>query len=190
MNPKRIATGQPGLSGDQALRFGRNRLNQESDLMFEGKMNQNELVSSELEVSGEFETVEETPLTAQVSKENVMFDLELEPVLEVEYADCTVYSEQELKNFLATLSEAQLSDTQVLADDDSFVVFYPLLEVSVELPGPAPRSGYHFDTDGPRPTVFSAEVPELVGRLAEQFPLPPAPEKAQVIREILTSVLI
>lgn len=190
MNPKRIATGQPGLSEDQALSFSKSQLSQESNLMFEGKMYQKELVSSGLEVSGEFETVEETRITAQVSKENGMSDLELEPVLEVEYADCTVYSEQELVNFLATLSAAQLSDTQVLADDDSFVVFYPLQAVPVELPRLTPRSGYHFDTDEPRPTVFSAEVPELVGRLAEQFPLPAAPEKAQASREILTSVLI
>jgi hypothetical protein len=187
MNQKRIATGQPKLIDDQALM---SQIYTGSNLMTEGKLYRNELVATDLDGVNEFETVEEARTTAQVSKENVMFDLELEPALEVEYADCTVYSEQELGNFLATLTETQLRDTQVLVDDDSFVVFYPLVRVSVEVTGPAPRSGYHFDMDGPRPTVPSAEVPELVGCLAEQFRLPVGPEQTRSMREILASVLI
>lgn len=182
MNRKRIATGQPSLIEDPALKSQNYK---GGDLMTEEKINPNELIFTELEVSGKFQTkfesIQEARISAQVSKEKVMFELELESLVEVEFADCTFDSEQELAKFLKTLTEAQLSETEVIADDDSFVVFYPLVRVQVELPRKAPRSGYHFDTDAPRPTVRSAEVPELVGLLAEQFPfLPAEPEKMAV----------
>ena len=149
--------------------------------MTEEKINSNELVITELEVSGKFESIQEARISAQFSKEKVMFELELESLVEVEFADCTFDSEQELVKFLKTLTEAQLSEAEVITDDDSFVVFYPLVCVQVELPRKTPRSGHHFDTDAPRPTVRSAEVPELVGLLAEQFPfLPAEPEKMAV----------
>jgi hypothetical protein len=187
MNQQRIATAQPKLIEDQALE---SQICKGSNLMTEEKGNLNQLVLSELEVSGKFESVEEARITNQVSKENVMFDLELESLVEVEFADHTFDSEQELAKFLETLTEAQLRDTEVLVDDGSFVVFFPLLVVPAELPGKTSHSGYHFDTDAPRPTVPSAEVPELVGLLAEQFPFPTEPVTTKSMREILASVLI
>ena len=143
--------------------------------MTDEKINPLELIFSEVEVSGK-ETVDGAKISAQVTKENVMFDFDLESLVEVEFADCTFDSEQELAEFLKTLTEAQLRETEVIADDDTFVVFFPVMPVRVEMPRmPQPRrSGFHFDTDEPRPTVRSAEIPELVGILAEQFPFLPA----------------
>lgn len=83
---------------------------------------------------------------------------EVEHKLLVEYTDQTFYSERELNRFLTTLSESQLAETEVMVDDDTFVVFYPVLAPRLG------RSGYHFDTDCPRPAV-GAEV----GRMPESF---------------------
>lgn len=154
--------------------------------MTEEVLNQRKLVCSELEeVSGKFETVEDTGLPGQVSKEKVMFELEFETLVDVEFADCTFATEEELVKFLKTLTETQLRDTEVLEDDNTFVVFYPLLPEKVDTSRKTPRSGYHFDTDAPRPTVHSDEVPELVGILAEQFRLPAEPAQGGVMREML-----
>src|SRR4051794_21682505 len=177
MNQKQITTGQPIFVED---------LCEGNYFMTEEKMNLNELVCTEpRELSGNFETVEETGLTGQVSKEKVMFELEFETLVYVEFSDCTFATEEELAKFLKTLTETQLRDTEVLEDDDTFVVFYPLLPKKVANSRKTPRSGYHFDTDAPRPTVHSDEVPELVGILAEQFRLPAEPVRSQAMREVL-----
>src|SRR5690349_23701648 len=166
MNFKRNMARQPRLNEDQAQK---SHLCKGRDQMTEEKINPTERIFTEIEVSGNFETVEGASISAQVSKENVMFELDLESLVDVEFADATFDSEQELAMFLKTLTEAQLSQAEVIADDDTFVVFFPVMPARVEMPRQAPRSGFHFDTDAPRPTVRSAEVPELVGLLAEQF---------------------
>lgn len=178
MNRKQLTTGQPAFIED---------LCEGSQLMTEEKMNQNELVFTELEdVSGKLET----GLTGQVSREKVMFELEFEALVDVEFADCSFDTEEELVKFLKTLTETQLRDTEVLGDDDAFVVFYPLLPEKVGTSRKTPQSGYHFDTDAPRPTVHSDEVPALVGILAEQFRLPAEPAQGQSMREMLASISI
>jgi hypothetical protein len=101
----------------------------------------------------------ETHLT--MCEEKTMF--ELENVL-VEYGDRTFRAEYEVERFLATLTEAQLAEAEVLVDDNSYVVFYPLLPKAEG----ERRSGYHFDLDSPRPIIVSADVPELVGVTADQ----------------------
>jgi len=155
-----------------------------------GKMNPQELVLTEFEeVSGNFEILDDTGLTGPVSRENVMFELEFDTLVDVEFADGTFATEEELVKFLKTLTETQLRDTEVLEDDGTFVVFYPLLPKKVAT-SPKPRSGYHFDTDSPRPTVHSDEVPELVGLLAEQFRLPGEAGKGGAMREMLASISI
>ncbi len=97
-----------------------------------------------------------------VLEDNAM--LELDEVL-VEYGDRTFYAEYEVQRFLATLTEAQQAEAEVLVDDESYVVFYPLLPSAAVAAG---RSGFHFDMDSPRPTVKSVDVPELVGIFADQ----------------------
>ena len=97
--------------------------------------------------------------TEQIEEKETMF--ELDQTVSVEFDDRTYQTEAELRRFLTTLTDAQLAATEVIVDDDSFVVFYPLLPK-------VGSSGYHFDTDYPRPTVASAEVPELVGVIANQ----------------------
>jgi len=155
------------------------------------KLNRNEPVFTELEdVSGNFNSVEVTGLTGPVAKEKVMFELEFESLVDVEFTDCTFDTEEELVMFLRTLTETQLRDTEVLEDDDTFVVFYPMLPKKVATSRKAPRSGYHFDTDAPRPTVHCDEVPELVGLLAEQFRLPGGDGKSEARREMLASISI
>jgi hypothetical protein len=182
MNQKQFTTGQPNFIED---------LCEGSQLMTEGIMKQKALIYSEpVEAPGNFETVEETGLTGQVSEEKVMFELELETLVDVEFTDCTFTTEEELVKFLKTLTETQLRDTEVLEDDDTFVVFYPLLPVKVATSRKTPRSGYHFDTDAPRPTVHSDEAPELVGILAEQFCLPAERAQGQAMREMLASISI
>jgi len=184
MYQKQLTTGQPHLNLNDDLCEGRQEVTQD-------KMNGNELVFTEMEnVSGNFNTVEVTGPTGPVAKEKVMFDLEFESLVDVEFTDCTFDTEEELVKFLRTLTETQLRDTEVLEDDDTFVVFYPLLPKKVDTSRKAPRSGYHFDTDAPRPTVHSDEVPELVGLLAEQFRLPGSDGKSEARREMLASISI
>lgn len=183
MYQKQLTTAQPHLNED--LCEGRQEVTQD-------KTTRNELVFTELEnVSGNFETVEVTGPTGPVAKEKVMFELDFESLVEVEFADCTFDTEEELVTFLRTLTETQLRDTEVLEDDASFVVFYPLLPKKVDTSRKAPRSGYHFDTDAPRPTVPSEEVPELVGSFAEQFRFPGSEgAKTEARRAMLASIAI
>jgi hypothetical protein len=67
--------------------------------MTEEKINPLELIVSEVEVSGK-ETVDGAKMSAQVTKENVMFDFDLESLVQVEFADCTFDTEQDLAEFL------------------------------------------------------------------------------------------
>ena len=81
----------------------------------------------------------------QTSEENSMFDLDT--AVSTSYADRTFTSEAELQVFLLTLSDEQLAGTEILQDDEAFVVFYPQPDST---PAVTPRrSGYHFDMDGP-----------------------------------------
>lgn len=159
--------------------------------MTEEKMIQNEFVSTDAEkVYGDFENVKDTGRTGPVSQEKAMFELEFD----VQFGDCTFGTEEDLVKFLKTLTETQLRDTEVLEDDDTFVVFYPLVTKRVDTSRKTPRSGYHFDTDAPRPTVHSDEVPELVGILAEQFRLPgegrQGDGKSETMREMFAAISI
>lgn len=86
-------------------------------------------------------TINELP---QVQKEQkAMFELELRTpdfAAEVEaWADKTCISKRSLRRFLATLTPAQLAQAEVIVDDDSFTVFYPILA------GTTAASGAHFD---------------------------------------------
>lgn len=98
----------------------------------------------------------------QVQKEQkVMFDLELktpEKTVEVQsWADRTCISKRSLKRFLATLTPAQLAQAEVIVDDDSFTVFYPILT------GTTAASGAHFDGGNnviEKPCNESATAPE------------------------------
>lgn len=101
--------------------------------------------------------------TETLTEEKAMFELETDVL--VEFGDRTFRAEFEVERFLATLTEAQLAEAEVLVDDDTFVVFYPLLSKKSE---GGRRNGYHFDLDCPRPTVAAADVPELVGVFADQ----------------------
>lgn len=94
------------------------------------------------------------------------------------FTDRTYKTEYELKRFLSTLTESQLAHTEVIADDDTFVVFYPRLRQ------PAVRkSGFHFDTDSFRPVQIEAELPEWASELA-----PHSPERAAGMAVLLASV--
>ena len=42
------------------------------------------------------------------------------------WVDRTYRTERGLRRFLATLTEAQLEQAEILVDDDTFVVFYPV----------------------------------------------------------------
>jgi hypothetical protein len=78
-------------------------------------------------------------------------ETELMAVTEVVFADRTYRSKRALSRFLATLSPSQLAQTEVLVDDDTFVVFYPLLDE---------RNNRHFDTSDSRGSR-SASKPTL-----------------------------
>jgi hypothetical protein len=43
------------------------------------------------------------------------------------WVDRTYRTERGLRRFLATLTPAQLAEAEVLVDDDTFVVFYPIV---------------------------------------------------------------
>jgi 23S rRNA A2030 N6-methylase RlmJ len=64
------------------------------------------------------------------------------PVFEEEkqmtFVDKTYNTKSGLKKFLATLTPAQLAQAQVLVDDDTYVVFYPVVKTK--------RVRAHFDT--------------------------------------------
>ncbi len=93
----------------------------------------------------------------QVQKEqNTMFDFELKipeyALMEMEtfeqvetaetWADRTCVSKRSLKRFLETLTPAQLAHANVMVDDDSYVVFYPILTSA------GVAAGSHFDDGG------------------------------------------
>jgi hypothetical protein len=82
----------------------------------------------------------------------------VETTEEFTFADRTYRSKRALSRFLKTLTPAQLVHTEILVDDDTFVVFFPVM------PKPA---GPHFDTgeshsDSPVP---SGEAFGLVERI-------------------------
>src|SRR5262245_41945148 len=58
------------------------------------------------------------------------------------WVDRTYRTERGLRRFLATLTEAQLEEAEILVDDDTFVVFYP---VAVPARKAGPDSAFHFD---------------------------------------------
>ncbi|HEX2911597.1 MAG TPA: hypothetical protein VH186_12375 [Chloroflexia bacterium] len=142
--------------------------------------NQAEKVNFEDIVIAQCGTVEEAEVN-EIIEENTMLELDVV----VEYGDQTYHTEYELQRFLATLTEAQLAETEVLVDDDSFVVFYPLMPACTES---VKSSGHHFDTDTPRPTVKSASVPEPVGILADQFPINGILDRDAALAVLLASV--
>ena len=91
----------------------------------------------------------------QVQKEqNTMFDFELKipeyaPVETFEqsetaetWADRTCVSKRSLKRFLETLTPTQLAQANVMVDDDSYIVFYPILSSA------GVAVGSHFDDGG------------------------------------------
>jgi 23S rRNA A2030 N6-methylase RlmJ len=54
------------------------------------------------------------------------------------FVDKTYSTKSGLKKFLSTLTPSQLAQAQVLVDDDTYVVFYPVVKTK--------RSRAHFDT--------------------------------------------
>lgn len=56
------------------------------------------------------------------------------------WVDRTYRTERGLRKFLATLNPAQLQEAEILVDDETFVVFYP-----VEVPAQKANSPFHFD---------------------------------------------
>ena len=116
---------------------------------------QNELAGTNQQVEGA-ECNQIVANTEKIEENKTMCELEF-----TEFDDRTYRTEAELTRFLNTLTEAQLAEAEIIVDDDTFVVFYPLLPKVA-------HSGFHFDTDYIRPTVASAEVPALIGMIAEQ----------------------
>jgi len=80
--------------------------------------------------------------TKMQKEQNTMFDFELK-VPEIEsvetWADRTCVSKRSLKRFLATLTPTQLAHAEVVVDEESYIVFYPILTQQVASGGP------HFD---------------------------------------------
>lgn len=58
------------------------------------------------------------------------------------WADHTCVSKRSLKRFLESLTPAQLAQANVMVDDDSYVVFYPILNSA------GVAAGSHFDDGG------------------------------------------
>ncbi len=67
------------------------------------------------------------------------------------YADRTYRTRRSLRRFLATLTPAQLAHTEVMVDDENFVVFYPVI---------SGNQARHFDTG--ENSGFSQEEPETL----------------------------
>lgn len=80
--------------------------------------------------------------------------IEEKKMCEVMYMEQTYQTEYEVEQFVASLSEAQRCDAQVIVDDDSFVVFYPV-EVAPQVT--KPRGNYHFDTREPHASGITPE---------------------------------
>lgn len=112
--------------------------------------------------------------TKPIEEMNAMFDLKEKIV----FADRTYKTEHELNRFLATLSDTQRAHAEVIADDDTFVVFYPRLRQPA-----ARKSGYHFDTDSVRPAQIEAGVGGWTSELA-----PHSPDRAAGLAILLASV--
>ncbi len=124
-----------------------------------------------------------------VEIEQIIFEekdtmFELETHVSTEFADKTYSTEAELASFLATLTTAQLANTEIIVDEETYIVFYPLLPAKA-----APVSGYHFDTDYPRPTVATVDVPELVGELSNQTGTSFGQDRESYLSLLLASVL-
>ena len=87
-------------------------------------------------------TERKTELKTQVQEEQkTMFELELKLPISVEevqtWADRTCISKRSLNRFLNTLTPSQLAQAEVIVDEDSYIVFYPVLNVGAV--------GPHFD---------------------------------------------
>jgi hypothetical protein len=143
----------------------KNNTNKGAAKMTEMKNNlmRNAIVETKVPEEVECEPLVQLEATETIAEEKAMFELENDVL--VEFGDRTFRAEFEVERFLATLTEAQLAEAEVLVDDDTFVVFYPILNKRSE---DGRRSGHHFDLDCPRPTVAAADVPELVGVFADQ----------------------
>ena len=87
------------------------------------------------------------------------------------WVDRTYRTERGLRRFLATLSEAQLAEAEVMVDDDTFVVFYPVL---VPARNAGPDSAFHFDL-----TLGDSDSCSQLGVSAEQR----QPEQIEVLDE-------
>ncbi len=62
--------------------------------------------------------------------------------LTLTWVDRTYQTERGLRRFLATLTPEQLAEAEVLVDDDTFVVFYP---VAVPATKTGPDGAFHYD---------------------------------------------
>jgi len=92
---------------------------------------------------------------------------ELDKTLELNHPtltwiDRTYRTERGLRRFLATLTQAQLAEAEVMVDDDTFVVFYPVaLPVKKSHP-----IVFHFDLEGQSDLVQTS--PEYLMRASAQ----------------------
>lgn len=86
----------------------------------------------------------------------------------VTWVDRTYRTERGLRRFLATLTPAQLEEAEVLVDDDTFVVFYPVTVPARK----AHRSVFHFDlnadSDGSLPVCGTGPEPKIAVELQEE----------------------
>lgn len=103
--------------------------------------------------------VEKVVQTQKEQKKMVDFELKVpEAVEEVEtWADRTCVSKRSLNRFLATLTPVQLAQAEVIVDDNSYIVFYPVLTSTTS-------NGAHFDEglspDGP-PPITAKPIAEI-----------------------------
>jgi hypothetical protein len=74
----------------------------------------------------------------------------------LEFADRTFQTKKALARFLKTLTPAQLANTEVLVDDELFVVFYPLNGA---------KPARHFDTGEPDKASNTAQKSKQKDRI-------------------------
>jgi hypothetical protein len=85
-----------------------------------------------------------------------MFDNEINELLtQTIIADRTFNNKRALNRFLKTLTPAQIIETQIMVDDEMFVVFFPVSATSSER---------HFDT-GEVAGAASAKTPVVRARV-------------------------
>lgn len=105
--------------------------------------------------------------------------------------DRTYRTERGLRRFLATLSEAQLAEAEIMVDDDTFVVFYPVL-VPVRKEGP--DSAFHFDlsdhSEGSCPLTGTKVEVQQSGQLEEAEEARRKAERAAAFQVLLAGVLL